>query len=287
MRHADASRAEWLGYQAQNEKRRHQERERDLQEKANAGPAPSLSPEEFSAACDVMGIAVQAPEVARLFHKHAFGRPSNTLALERFVDALLGVATGAAAGGQEVEAEVTRRGPLGKEAAHGFKGKVMYAPCRTLVRAPTDWDGETAKRSQEVPSAELRLEHVYGFNGALAGTRLLCTASGELLYTAAAVGVVTDPATRHQRFFRGHNDDVTAMALHPKGQLAATGQMGHAPYACVWDTTSDACREVSRLAHAKGETVVALAFTADGNRLITVGVLAKFNIHGALASTAF
>ena len=38
---------------------------------------------------------------------------------------------------------MTRRGPLGKEAAHGFKGKVMYAPCRTLVRAPTDWDGET------------------------------------------------------------------------------------------------------------------------------------------------
>jgi hypothetical protein len=173
---------------------------------------------------------------------------------------------------------------LGKEAAHSFKGKVVYAPCRTPVRAPSDWDGVSAKRSQDTPRVQLRLEHVFGLNAALAGPRLLCTRTGELLFAAAALGVVAHPGSRHQRFFRGHDDDVTALCLHPNGQLAATGQAGKKTYACVWDTTGDGeCREMSRLAHAQGEAVVALAFTADGARLISVGVLAKFSIHGAFA----
>lgn len=41
----------------------------------------------------------------------------------------------------------------------------------------------------------------------------------------AGVGIVYDSATHTQRFFLGHNDDVTCAAMHPDGKLVATGQV--------------------------------------------------------------
>jgi microtubule-associated protein-like 6 len=99
--------------------------------------------------------------------------------------------------------------------------------------------------------------------------------SGKLVYAAAAVVVVHDPASNTQRFFSQHTDDVTALAMHPDGATAASGEMGKAPRVCVWD--ADRPQDcLARLEQGAGETVVAVAFTPDGNRLITVGVIGRY-----------
>jgi hypothetical protein len=41
----------------------------------------------------------------------------------------------------------------------------------------------------------------------------------------AAATLGADASGGAQRFFRGHDDDVTALALHPKGVLVASGQV--------------------------------------------------------------
>ena len=53
--------------------------------------------------------------------------------------------------------------------------------------------------------------------------------SDELLYFQAAVGVIYNPATKTQRFYQGHNDDIKCIALNPANpSIVATGQAaGH------------------------------------------------------------
>ena len=54
-------------------------------------------------------------------------------------------------------------------------------------------------------------------------------ASGEMIYPASAVLVIYDPRDHTQRFFDKHDDDVSGMAIHPDGEIVASGQVGHAP----------------------------------------------------------
>ena len=98
------------------------------------------------------------------------------------------------------------------------------------------------------------------------------TAAGELVYYAAALGVVCDPVTRRQRFFHGHDGDIKCIALHPNGVWIATGQTGVAPWVCVWDSAT--CAQLQRLAHPVGtRAVICVAFSRDagGARLASCG----------------
>ena len=57
----------------------------------------------------------------------------------------------------------------------------------------------------------------------------LISSADELLYFQAALGVIYNPATRTQRFYQGHNDDIRCIALNPANpSIVATGQAaGH------------------------------------------------------------
>jgi hypothetical protein len=66
--------------------------------------------------------------------------------MEAFADKIL------AAPLRTLGAAAVRAGPLlpdGPDAS--FSGKIVYAPCRTGVFAPTAWDGSLARRSAEPP----------------------------------------------------------------------------------------------------------------------------------------
>jgi hypothetical protein len=71
---------------------------------------------------------------------------------------------------------------------------------------------------------------VHGFNGDANGANLFLSkeASGSgaalLVFAVASLVVVHDPATRKQRFFTGHTDDVVSLAVDASGTLAASGQ---------------------------------------------------------------
>jgi WD40 repeat protein len=62
--------------------------------------------------------------------------------------------------------------------------------------------------------------------------------TGEIVYYAAAVGIVYNKATHTQRFFMGHDDDIQCLAVHPNRLWVATGQMGKDPAVLVWDSGS-------------------------------------------------
>ena len=66
---------------------------------------------------------------------------------------------------------------------------------------------------KSVPDSQLRLDWVYGYRGHQCRNNLYYTASGDVVYFVAGVGVVYNVAEKRQRFFLGHNDDVIRCVL--------------------------------------------------------------------------
>lgn len=85
------------------------------------------------------------------------------------------------------------------------------------VFTPTHWTADVAARSARKPSAGLHLHFVYGYNG-LDNTcnNLFFNDQGKVVYYTAAIGIVYDTQLHTQTFFKGHNDDIRCLAMHPE-----------------------------------------------------------------------
>jgi WD40 repeat protein len=94
-----------------------------------------------------------------------------------------------------------------------------------------------------------------------------------VVFYAAALGILQDPVTRTQRYFRGHTDDIVSMAVHKGAScedtadaLVATGQQGiGATY--VWEVPSMRTLAVLK---TKQKNVHLLEFSRDGKKLISI-----------------
>ena len=64
------------------------------------------------------------------------------------------------------------------------------------------------------PSSQLRLEWVYGYRGHQCRNNLYYTASKDVVYFVAGVGVVFSVRENSQKFFLGHNDDIIRFVLY-------------------------------------------------------------------------
>ena len=68
---------------------------------------------------------------------------------------------------------------------------------------PSNWDGSLAARSSMEPRAGLKLEHVHGYSGmSNTAPNVFFNADAHIVYYTASVGIVYDPETHTQRFFR-------------------------------------------------------------------------------------
>ncbi|KAI1896973.1 hypothetical protein AGOR_G00100430 [Albula goreensis] len=123
------------------------------------------------------------------------------------------------------------------------------------------------------PRCQLRLEWIYGYRGHQCRNNLYYTASKEIVYFVAGVGVVFNTRDHTQRFYLGHNDDIISLTLHPDRVQVATGQVGKDPYICIWDTYGVQTVSILKDVHTHG--VACLAFSSDGQRLVSVGLDAK------------
>ena len=231
------------------------------------------SPAQFKAAWNVLGVGLTDDECAAIFTRVGHDARGH-MPYQIFVKALT-LGDGRVMGKEEI-----RKGPFTDANDANFLGKVIYPQCRRGVYPPSDWmphAAAAAKRSATPPSAALDLDFVMGFPGRDNLANALCvTPHGDVVYYLAALGVVYNRATHTQRFFTGHDDDVRCIAQHPDGITFATGQDGHRPYACVWsagDPIRPHCRELARLQDPEGymRSFIAVAFSPDGNVLITVG----------------
>ncbi|XP_012942464.1 echinoderm microtubule-associated protein-like 6 isoform X2 [Aplysia californica] len=120
------------------------------------------------------------------------------------------------------------------------------------------------------PDSRLRLEWVYGYRGHQCRNNLYYTANKDIVYFVAGVGIVYSERDHKQRFFLGHSDDIVCLSLHPDRTLIATGQIGDAPYICVWDSATTDTVSILKDGHKEG--VAALGFDKEGNRLVSVGM---------------
>jgi microtubule-associated protein-like 6 len=91
-------------------------------------------------------------------------------------------------------------------------GKIKYPQCKKGVWPPSDWEPRIAKRSGQLPDVRLRLDFVYGYDGMQATSpNVFYMATGDVVYFAAAVGIVYNKESHSQRFFLGHDDDILCM----------------------------------------------------------------------------
>lgn len=77
----------------------------------------------------------------------------------------------------------------------------------------------------KAPDNNLTLKWAHGFRSFDTRNNLKYTMSGNIVFTTAGVGVVYNKNTQEQSFFNMHKEDIVAMALHPDGDIVATGQM--------------------------------------------------------------
>ena len=110
---------------------------------------------------------------------------------------------------------------------------------------------------------------MYGYR-ALDARHNLLYAGDRVVYPAGTCGVVQDSRTSEQTFFRGHEDDVLSLTLHPDGDTVATGSAGAEAAVCIWSASSGQLRAEIRGFHRRG--VVALSFDSTGDRLATCGL---------------
>lgn len=98
-----------------------------------------------------------------------------------------------------------------------------------------------------------------------------------MVYFVAGVCIVYNVREQKQKFFLGHDDDVTrwntetlnehllyfcSLTLHPEKILVASGQVGKSPHICVWDSISMATVSILKDGHTHG--VGSLGFDKEG-----------------------
>lgn len=220
-----------------------------------------------------LGVQIDEYEVAQLFDK--YGQDMQRMMPYDMFTARLFTSQNRILAWTEQRHAAFQAGDTSEELA--FNGKIIYPKGKYgSVYTPVDWDAAQAERSKQPPDGSLQLEHVYGYaaDEGVRSPNLFYTSGREIVYFAAAVGVVYDKEASSQRFFLGHTDDILCLTLDPTRSLCASGQkkgIGSLPYACVWCVHS--MQELARLTHRKHDGdpgVHAAAFSRDGSLLVTL-----------------
>ena len=141
-------------------------------------------------------------------------------------------------------------------------------------------------------------------NGAVNTTNSLQSADEvtAVVYPTASLGVVYDLRDRSQRFYQGHREEITCIALHPSGLIAASGDVASNIH--LWSTQTMACLSIiqslvkggiqhlcfsptmvngDRLAavHADADSTIALFDSNNGSILASARcAAAPQNVHG-------
>jgi microtubule-associated protein-like 6 len=118
---------------------------------------------------------------------------------------------------------------------------------------------------------DLTLRWIHGYRSRDCRNSLRYSASGRIVYTAASVGVVYSKTSGKQSFLLGaHSDEIMGIAIHPNGQIFATGDAGSEATIVVWNSSDTRVYQRLERCHSRG--VPLLSFNTKGNLLASVGL---------------
>jgi WD40 repeat protein len=122
----------------------------------------------------------------------------------------------------------------------------------------------------KAPAIKLELEWCHGYRTRDSRNNIQILTDNCIAYHAAGVGIVYDPTTHTQRFFKEHDDDITAIAYSPDRRVIATGEIGAKPKICVWDGVT--MQPILTIKSKLSKGIQALSFSPSGKTLGAVAV---------------
>ena len=161
-----------------------------------------------------------------------------------------------------------------------FNDPIKYWPFKGWAFPPSDYIGPDDPRETDDLSktadgnSALQLNFVFGYCGRRVRQNLFYNADSRLVYHTAALGVVYDKERHAQLFFKGHDDDITALDMHPDKVRVVTGQMGKEPRICVWSSRPDANGVLAQLCVIQGDhkrAIIGLSFSSTGHYIASMG----------------
>jgi WD40 repeat protein/Ca2+-binding EF-hand superfamily protein len=152
-----------------------------------------------------------------------------------------------------------------------------------LMEIDAQWTGQiwepthhkTPQNLRAGPDTNLELTHAFGYRCEYSRNNVRYVfADGDdkeqpslIVYTTAALGVIYNSKTRSQKFYEGHNCEITCIAIHPSGQMVATGDRDSAVH--LWNASKLQCLRIINVLVKQG--VEFLAISPSGDRIATVG----------------
>eukprot|EP01022_Parablepharisma_sp_SALTPOND_P009431 TRINITY_DN1391_c0_g1_i1.p1 TRINITY_DN1391_c0_g1~~TRINITY_DN1391_c0_g1_i1.p1 ORF type:complete len:2151 (-),score=139.11 TRINITY_DN1391_c0_g1_i1:21-6473(-) len=134
---------------------------------------------------------------------------------------------------------------------------------RKIKTAPYGYIPRT--NDAEAPDANLTLDYVYGYRCDDTRNNVRYNKGGEIVYHSASIGIVLNQDTNTQKHFFEHTTEIVSLSVHPNMLYIATGDVGHFPLICVWDTTTMEC--LARISGLLTHAIAHLCFSSDGNYL--------------------
>ncbi|KRW98348.1 WD40-repeat-containing domain [Pseudocohnilembus persalinus] len=143
--------------------------------------------------------------------------------------------------------------------------RLCTQPFKGAIKPPRHekWD---PKEQAKKPDVETNLEYVFGYRAKDMRNNIKYLPNGNIVYNAAALGIVYDIKANEQRYFKEHRDDITALSVSQDTTLAATGETGAKPRIFVWSTNTLEVKNKFQGFLQKG--IALISFTPSGNKLV-------------------
>ena len=147
------------------------------------------------------------------------------------------------------------------------------------------WVGQIAPPDNDTgfengtPDIDLELEYIYGYRCFDTRQNVFLRTASEIVYMAAAVGIVLDTQANTQKFMgagddktaKGHSDDISALAIHPNRKTVATGEVGKNPKIIVWNSDDMSIIKDFRQGR-NSRAVTTLGFNSSGDLLASAAL---------------
>jgi len=122
------------------------------------------------------------------------------------------------------------------------------------------------------PSEGLVIDWIHGYRCHDSRNNLVYNSKGDIVYPTAAVVITYDPEKRTQKYYMGHNDDITCLTQNNNElDIVATGQVATVvngkkqyPHICIHNTVTG---EEWKIKKAGEEKIKQLAFSPCGQYL--------------------